>query len=85
MLQHNISMFTFQGFRRHLSLHIYSCKHIPGDVILHDGDPLVNVTLVCKGSLEVMKDGKLVGILGGEFVPEGNINLNKLVIIKKVR
>ncbi|CAG2111776.1 unnamed protein product, partial [Medioppia subpectinata] len=58
-----------QGFLKLLSLHIKSNFCAPEEYLLHKGDALCNIYLVCNGSMEVLKDNMVVAILGkGDLV-----------------
>nr|CAB3258018.1 potassium voltage-gated channel subfamily H member 8-like [Phallusia mammillata] len=63
-----LSMPMFQrgntGFRRYLALHTRRCKVTPGEHVIYEGDPLSTVNVVCNGSLEVLQDQLVIGILG---------------------
>ncbi|CAG2169674.1 unnamed protein product [Oppiella nova] len=58
-----------QGFLKLLSLHIKSNFCAPEEYLLHKGDALSNIFLVCNGSMEVLQDSMVVAILGkGDLV-----------------
>ena len=58
-----------QGFLKLLSLHIKSNFCAPEEYLLHKGDALTNVYLVCNGSMEVLQNNMVFAILGkGDLV-----------------
>jgi potassium voltage-gated channel Eag-related subfamily H protein 8 len=58
-----------QGFLKLLSLHIKSNFCAPEEYLLHKGDALSNIFLVCNGSMEVLQNSMVVAILGkGDLV-----------------
>ena len=58
-----------QGFLKLLSLHIKSNFCAPEEYLLHRGDALTNIYLVCNGSMEVLQNSMVVAILGkGDLV-----------------
>ena len=58
-----------QGFLKLLSLHIKSNFCAPEEYLLHKGDALTNIYLVCNGSMEVLQNNMVVAILGkGDLV-----------------
>lgn len=58
-----------QGCLKLLSRHIKSNFCAPGEYLVHKGDALTNIHLVCNGSMEILQDGMVVAILGkGDLV-----------------
>ncbi|MED6261697.1 Potassium voltage-gated channel subfamily H member 8 [Ataeniobius toweri] len=53
-----------RGCLRSLSLHIKTSFCTPGEYLLRQGDALQAVFFVCSGSMEVLKDGMVLAILG---------------------
>lgn len=65
-----------RGCLRSLSLHIKTSFCVPGEYLIRQGDALHANYFVCSGSLEVLKDGMVLAILGGV--------LDVLLLIKAV-
>lgn len=55
-----------RGCLRSLSLHIKTSFCAPGEYLLRQGDALQAIFFVCSGSMEVLKDGMVLAILGEE-------------------
>lgn len=53
-----------RGCLRSLSLHIKTSFCAPGEYLLRQGDALQAIFFVCSGSMEVLKDGMVLAILG---------------------
>lgn len=53
-----------RGCLRSLSLHIKTTFSAPGEYLLRQGDALQGIFFVCSGSMEVLKDGMVLAILG---------------------
>ena len=53
-----------RGCLRSLSLHIKTTFCAPGEYLIRQGDALHADYFVCSGSLEVLKDGMVLAILG---------------------
>lgn len=53
-----------RGCLRSLSLHIKTSFCTPGEYLLRQGDALQAIFFVCSGSMEVLKDGMVLAILG---------------------
>lgn len=53
-----------RGCLRSLSLHIKMSFCAPGEYLLREGDALQAIFFVCSGSMEVLKDGMVLAILG---------------------
>lgn len=53
-----------RGCLRSLSLHIKTSFCVPGEYLIRQGDALHANYFVCSGSLEVLKDGMVLAILG---------------------
>lgn len=53
-----------RGCLRSLSLHIKTSFCAPGEYLIRHGDALQANYFVCSGSLEVLKDGMVLAILG---------------------
>lgn len=53
-----------RGCLRSMSLHIKTSFCAPGEYLLRQGDALQAIFFVCSGSMEVLKDGMVLAILG---------------------
>ncbi|XP_042311424.1 potassium voltage-gated channel subfamily H member 3 [Sceloporus undulatus] len=53
-----------RGCRRSLSLNVRTSFCTPGEYLIRQGDALQALYLVCSGSMEVLKDGTVLAILG---------------------
>lgn len=53
-----------RGCRRSLSLCVRTSFCTPGEYLIRQGDALQALYLVCSGSMEVLKDGTVLAILG---------------------
>lgn len=53
-----------RGCRRSLSLSVRTSFCTPGEYLIRQGDALQALYLVCSGSMEVLKDGTVLAILG---------------------
>uniref|UniRef100_A0A8D0HHX1 Potassium voltage-gated channel subfamily H member 3 n=1 Tax=Sphenodon punctatus TaxID=8508 RepID=A0A8D0HHX1_SPHPU len=53
-----------RGCRRALALAVRPSFCTPGEYLIHQGDALQALYLVCSGSMEVLKDGTVLAILG---------------------
>lgn len=53
-----------RGCLRSLSLHIKTTFCAPGEYLIREGDALQAIFFVCSGSMEVLKDGMVLAILG---------------------
>ncbi|XP_077446369.1 voltage-gated delayed rectifier potassium channel KCNH8 isoform X4 [Stigmatopora argus] len=69
-----------RGCLRSLSLHIKTTFCAPGEYLLREGDALQAVFLVCSGSMEVLKDGTVLAILGKGDLIGANLSLDERVI-----
>lgn len=56
-----------RGCLRSLSLHIKTSFCAPGEYLIRQGDALHANYFVCSGSLEVLRDGMVLAILGKGF------------------
>lgn len=52
------------GCQKSVALQIKSMFCAPGEYLLHKGDAINYVFFVCNGSMEILKDGMVVAILG---------------------
>uniref|UniRef100_A0A8C5SNH0 Voltage-gated inwardly rectifying potassium channel KCNH3 n=1 Tax=Laticauda laticaudata TaxID=8630 RepID=A0A8C5SNH0_LATLA len=58
-----------RGCRRSLSLSVRTSFCTPGEYLIRQGDALQALYLICSGSMEVLKDGTVLAILGkGDFI-----------------
>ncbi|XP_068603669.1 potassium voltage-gated channel subfamily H member 8 [Brachionichthys hirsutus] len=69
-----------RGCLRSLSLHIKTTFCAPGEYLLRQGDALQAIFLVCSGSMEVLKDGMVLAILGKGDLIGANVSLDDRVI-----
>jgi potassium voltage-gated channel Eag-related subfamily H protein 8 len=53
-----------QGCRKAIAMQIRPMFCAPGEYVLHKGDAISCIYCVCNGSLEVLKEGMVVAILG---------------------
>ncbi|KAI4817443.1 hypothetical protein KUCAC02_010844, partial [Chaenocephalus aceratus] len=77
-----LSLFTSasRGCLRSLSLHIKTSFCAPGEYLLRQGDALQAIFFVCSGSMEVLKDGMVLAILGKGDLIGANLSLDDRVI-----
>ncbi|KAJ8415919.1 hypothetical protein AAFF_G00404760 [Aldrovandia affinis] len=64
ILQLSLFESASRGCLRALSLHIKTSFCAPGEYLLRQGDALQAIFFVCSGSMEVLKDGMVLAILG---------------------
>ncbi|XP_023282428.1 potassium voltage-gated channel subfamily H member 8 [Seriola lalandi dorsalis] len=69
-----------RGCLRSLSLHIKTSFCAPGEYLLRQGDALQAIFFVCSGSMEVLKDGMVLAILGKGDLIGANLSLDDRVI-----
>uniref|UniRef100_UPI0037E7DABE voltage-gated delayed rectifier potassium channel KCNH8 n=1 Tax=Semicossyphus pulcher TaxID=241346 RepID=UPI0037E7DABE len=69
-----------RGCLRSLSLHIKTTFCAPGEYLLRQGDALQAIFFVCSGSMEVLKDGMVLAILGKGDLIGANLSLDDRVI-----
>ncbi|XP_068092212.1 potassium voltage-gated channel subfamily H member 8 isoform X2 [Hyperolius riggenbachi] len=69
-----------RGCLRSLSLHIKTSFCAPGEYLLRQGDALQAIYLVCSGSMEVLKDGMVLAILGKGDLIGATLSLSDQVI-----
>ncbi|XP_074543266.1 voltage-gated delayed rectifier potassium channel KCNH8 isoform X1 [Halichoeres trimaculatus] len=69
-----------RGCLRSLSLHIKTTFSAPGEYLLRQGDALQGIFFVCSGSMEVLKDGMVLAILGKGDLIGANLSLDDRVI-----
>ncbi|XP_061669717.1 potassium voltage-gated channel subfamily H member 8 [Syngnathoides biaculeatus] len=69
-----------RGCLRSLSLHIKTTFCAPGEYLLREGDALQAIFFVCSGSMEVLKDGMVLAILGKGDLIGANVSLDERVI-----
>ncbi|XP_061520442.1 potassium voltage-gated channel subfamily H member 8 [Phycodurus eques] len=69
-----------RGCLRSLSLHIKTTFCAPGEYLLREGDALQAIFFVCSGSMEVLKDGMVLAILGKGDLIGANVSLDDRVI-----
>ncbi|XP_057684353.1 potassium voltage-gated channel subfamily H member 8 [Corythoichthys intestinalis] len=69
-----------RGCLRSLSLHIKTTFCAPGEYLLREGDALQAIFFVCSGSMEVLKDGMVLAILGKGDLIGANLSLDERVI-----
>ncbi|XP_060721922.1 potassium voltage-gated channel subfamily H member 8 [Tachysurus vachellii] len=68
------------GCLRSLSLHIKTSFCAPGEYLLRQGDALQALFFVCSGSMEVLKDGMVLAILGKGDLIGANLSVENWVI-----
>ncbi|XP_061432471.1 potassium voltage-gated channel subfamily H member 8-like [Lethenteron reissneri] len=68
-----------RGCLRSLSLRVKPSFCVPGEVLLRQGDALQALYFVCSGSMEVLKDGTVLAILG-----KGDLIGSDLTVIEEV-
>ncbi|KAM8975773.1 voltage-gated inwardly rectifying potassium channel KCNH3 isoform 2-T2 [Pelodytes ibericus] len=64
LLQMPLFALASRGCLRSLSLHIRPSFCTPGEYLIRQGDALESLYCVCSGSMEVLKDGVVLAILG---------------------
>ncbi|KAK1805294.1 hypothetical protein P4O66_019631, partial [Electrophorus voltai] len=69
-----------RGCLRSLSLHIKTSFCAPGEYLLRQGDALQALFFVCSGSMEVLKDGMVLAILGKGDLIGANLSVENRVI-----
>ncbi|XP_045072184.1 potassium voltage-gated channel subfamily H member 8-like, partial [Coregonus clupeaformis] len=69
-----------RGCLRSLSLHIKTTFCAPGEYLLRQGDALQAIFFVCSGSMEVLKDGMVLAILGKGDLIGANMSIDDQVI-----
>ncbi|XP_030644494.1 potassium voltage-gated channel subfamily H member 8 [Chanos chanos] len=69
-----------RGCLRSLSLHIKTSFCAPGEYLLRQGDALQALFFVCSGSMEVLKDGMVLAILGKGDLIGANLSMYDRVI-----
>ncbi|XP_058474434.1 potassium voltage-gated channel subfamily H member 8 [Solea solea] len=77
-----LSMFASasRGCLRSLSLHTKTSFCTPGEYLLRQGDALQAIFFVCSGSMEVLKSGMVLAILGKGDLIGANVSLDDRVI-----
>ena len=53
-----------QGCLKAIAMQIKPMFCAPGEYVIHKGDAISCIYFVCSGSLEILKDGMVVAILG---------------------
>ncbi|XP_062386061.1 potassium voltage-gated channel subfamily H member 8 [Sardina pilchardus] len=69
-----------RGCLRSLSLHIKTTFCAPGEYLLRQGDALQALFFVCSGSMEVLKDGMVLAILGKGDLIGANMSIEERVV-----
>ncbi|XP_063778262.1 potassium voltage-gated channel subfamily H member 8 isoform X2 [Pseudophryne corroboree] len=80
ILQLSLFESASRGCLRSLSLHIKTSFCAPGEYLLRQGDALQAIYLVCSGSMEVLKDGMVLAILGKGDLIGANLSIRDQVI-----
>ncbi|XP_069504986.1 voltage-gated delayed rectifier potassium channel KCNH8 isoform X2 [Ambystoma mexicanum] len=80
ILQLSLFECASRGCLRSLSLHIKTSFCAPGEYLLRQGDALQAIYLVCSGSMEVLKDGMVLAILGKGDLIGANLSIKDQVI-----
>ncbi|XP_075683334.1 voltage-gated delayed rectifier potassium channel KCNH8 isoform X3 [Rhinoderma darwinii] len=80
ILQLSLFESASRGCLRSLSLHIKTSFCAPGEYLLRQGDALQAIYLVCSGSMEVLKDGMVLAILGKGDLIGANLSIQDQVI-----
>ena len=52
------------GCVKSIAMHIKTMFCAPGEYVVHKGDAIHYIYFVCNGSLEILKEGQVVAILG---------------------
>ena len=60
-----------QGCLKSLALQIKSTFCTPGEYLIHKGDAINYIYFVCSGSMEILKKGQVVAILGELWLAGG--------------
>ncbi|KAM9434651.1 voltage-gated delayed rectifier potassium channel KCNH8 [Clarias gariepinus] len=69
-----------RGCLRSLSLHIKTSFCAPGEYLLRQGDALQALYFICSGSMEVLKNGMVLAILGKGDLIGANLSVENWVI-----
>ncbi|KAJ8273870.1 hypothetical protein GJAV_G00106430 [Gymnothorax javanicus] len=80
ILQLSLFASASRGCLRSLSLHIKTSFCAPGEYLLRQGDALQAIFFVCSGSMEVLKDGVVLAILGKGDLIGANVAVDERVI-----
>ncbi|KAG7457488.1 hypothetical protein MATL_G00227710 [Megalops atlanticus] len=80
ILQLSLFSSASRGCLRSLSLHIKTSFCAPGEFLLRQGDALQAIFFVCSGSMEVLKDGMVLAILGKGDLIGANMSTEERVI-----
>ncbi|XP_064205231.1 potassium voltage-gated channel subfamily H member 8 isoform X1 [Anguilla rostrata] len=80
ILQLSLFASASRGCLRSLSLHIKTSFCAPGEYLLRQGDALQAIFFVCSGSMEVLKDGMVLAILGKGDLIGANVAVDERVI-----
>ncbi|KAM6900027.1 voltage-gated delayed rectifier potassium channel KCNH8 [Xenentodon cancila] len=80
ILQLSLFASASRGCLRSLSRHIKTSFCAPGEYLLRQGDALQAIFFVCSGSMEVLKDGMVLAILGKGDLIGANLSLDNRVI-----
>ncbi|XP_064474528.1 potassium voltage-gated channel subfamily H member 8-like isoform X4 [Ornithodoros turicata] len=72
-----------QGCLKLLSRHVRSNFCAPGEYLVHKGDALSYIHLVCNGSMEVLQDSMVVAILGKGDLVGSDISLSNTDVVMK--
>ncbi|XP_023665442.1 voltage-gated delayed rectifier potassium channel KCNH8 isoform X2 [Paramormyrops kingsleyae] len=80
ILQLSLFASASRGCLRSLSLHIKTSFCAPGEYLLRQGDALQAIFFVCSGSMEVLKGGMVLAILGKGDLIGANMAVDDRVI-----
>ncbi|KAJ8354474.1 hypothetical protein SKAU_G00220410 [Synaphobranchus kaupii] len=83
ILQLSLFESASRGCLRALSLHIKTSFSAPGEYLLRQGDALQAIFFVCSGSMEVLKDGMVLAILGKGDLIGANLSVHDRAIKAK--
>ncbi|XP_036394620.1 potassium voltage-gated channel subfamily H member 8-like [Megalops cyprinoides] len=83
ILQLSLFESASRGCLRSLSLHIKTSFCAPGEYLLRQGDALQAIFFVCSGSMEVLKDGMVLAILGKGDLIGANLSVHNRAIKTK--
>ncbi|XP_061100877.1 potassium voltage-gated channel subfamily H member 8-like [Conger conger] len=83
ILQLSLFESASRGCLRSLSLHIKTSFCAPGEYLLRQGDALQAIFFVCSGSMEVLKDGMVLAILGKGDLIGANLSVHDRAIKTK--
>ena len=60
----SVKIINYKYFYRALSMKFKTTHAPPGDTLVHQGDVLVSLYFIARGSIEIVKDDVVMAILG---------------------